>query len=730
MAETRVNVFDPSGKYGTIEESELEAALAQGFRLASEKEQRFEHLKDTADGAVGATAALTTSALNQITFGASDKLVEEFFPEQKEIIDAAREANPTASAIGTGGGFLAGATGLLAKGALAVGEKAAATVAAKGGSAVAQTAARIGAEGVVAAAPVAGVELLAGDPEEAAETLLFGGVTGVALGAGGKYALDKSQPLRTLLKTKAAGAEQGLVDAVDRASTFANAKAAGFTKGMIAKAGLERTKELADFAQEKGLVKLFSKADDTFQIVDELRAREGKTIGKLLRVVDKESDSLVDSATLLETIRNQIEIPQGELMKPERNAFRRAFNDIFEVVTEQVGIGDVSVRRLRGDVKLTELQRLKTSLGDYAYRDWSQVRPARELVARMERIVDQTIDDSLEKASSNLTAAWRTAKSDYRNYKDLLMPFKNQFATEVGNKLIGPSDMAAGIIGATQGGAKGALFGWILNEARQRYAAKAASTVLSGINRSLQSRDELITKRVSDFLKKAPKVPSGTRAKSISSGLEFFDSKRDKAEQIEELSQRLDSLAVSPDRLMNELSAATEDITEADAGVGAQLQSQSVRAIEYLRTHIPRNQSPSNPFEKSRFRPSSREVASFEKRLKAALDPYSVLDDLQKGKLARESVETLQAVYPYFHSRVSEELVSQASERKRELSFDERLRLSLLLGMPIEASARTENVTYYQSLYGQETQAERQGTGKDINIAENSLTTTQRIAAR
>ncbi len=733
MAE-KVAVYNRDGVFGTLDlndESELQAAIAEGFRVASPEEQKNEQLKYIASGPVGKVAAATTSALDAASFGASDYLVQKFFPEAFEIVEAAREENPISSGVGTAAGMVGSVASPLAKAATKVGEKAAVEVAGIVGSGVAgkaaQTAAKLGAEGLAVSSPLAISQAVLGDVDEAGETLMYGSFGSAAAGGSvslvGSAAKAGANRLAQFLKPATSKVAGAVANTLEKQEVYQGAKALGFNKSMIAKAGIDRTRELVQFAKDRDLFKLTQSAVDDLKAVEALRKAEGEKIGQVFKNIDSSGKYFVDGTKLLDRIKQGVQIPRGELLAPERNAYNKALKDVLLTVTNKSGA-------VKEKIKFRDLQRLKSNLGDYAYNDFAQVRPGRKLVAKIERLVDETIDDSLdwaERSYPDQAAIWRDAKLEYRGYSDLIKPLKNRMDSEMGNQLVRPSNIGFAAAGAAAGGGPGMILGYALNEARQTYGAKAATLILGKVNSLINSRNNVISKGVNRYFDLIGKVPDGVRPVALGEVTRSLDEKQSRSlEDVRELSRTLaEDISANPDRL----SSAVEDIAGVDDALSSTVQQRLIAAAEHLRQHVPKPNRVGSPFLEEIYAPSDKEVASFERRLAVALDPHVVIGDLQNGTLSTESIDTLKQLYPHFHRQLSQTIVDTAATRKKKLSFEQRVQLSYILGTEFDEVLKPENVALFQKNFAVSQQENQRKTGKRLE-APNLATDVERITNR
>jgi hypothetical protein len=161
------------------------------------------------------------------------------------------------------------------------------------------------------------------------------------------------------------------------------------------------------------------------------------------------------------------------------------------------------------------------------------------------------------------------------------------------------------------------------------------------------------------------------------------------------------------DKTRRELLTSVEDINgtsrrfELDAGgldehapeVAEALIEKRLQVLDYLTQQMPKDPSESiNPLN-SDWTPSEYEIRQYRKVVEAARKPLSVLEDLKRGTVSPKSVQTVRDLYP----QIYRSMVEQAAEvvQDRSLPYSKRIRLSVLLGVPMD---RTMTKPYLQTL--------------------------------
>lgn len=113
----------------------------------------------------------------------------------------------------------------------------------------------------------------------------------------------------------------------------------------------------------------------------------------------------------------------------------------------------------------------------------------------------------------------------------------------------------------------------------------------------------------------------------------------------------------------------------------------SVEAVNYLLSVMPKPLTPNNPLVKNKnYKPSSMEMTKFSRQVKTALNPLSVIEDLNDGTLSKDQVEVLANVYPQLLDEIRYRVTDAVAENPAQIPYNKRLKLSLLLGLDLDPS--------------------------------------------
>lgn len=216
---------------------------------------------------------------------------------------------------------------------------------------------------------------------------------------------------------------------------------------------------------------------------------------------------------------------------------------------------------------------------------------------------------------------------------------------------------------------------------------------------------------------------------------------RDRQEAFRVRSGEIVALMSDPDAMADRLTANIGELEQIAPRAAEQTAALSAKVVAHLYAKLPKKVGGGNTLTPlaDDWRPSGAEIARFARHYGAAIDPLSVLEDLENGTLSREAVETLRELYPDLHAKIVARIAEKAGSRSQPLPYALRRQLSLLFGTPLDPSMRPERILLHQSALmsgqGQPVPSpgapqQRRGGGAKwsrVKLSESMRTRTQRI---
>lgn len=161
----------------------------------------------------------------------------------------------------------------------------------------------------------------------------------------------------------------------------------------------------------------------------------------------------------------------------------------------------------------------------------------------------------------------------------------------------------------------------------------------------------------------------------------------------------------------------------------------AVRGVTFLASKLPPSgidpTSLTPQLEKPDRMTSDIAITKWMKYKRAVDNPLSVLADAKSGKLTPEAVEAVKFVYPKIYEQLCDTVVRATVDAKRPLSYQESIRVGILLDRPTDWSMTPKAQKAIQGTYLPPTPAPKSvSSGAQINISEDTMTSTERAAYR
>jgi hypothetical protein len=195
---------------------------------------------------------------------------------------------------------------------------------------------------------------------------------------------------------------------------------------------------------------------------------------------------------------------------------------------------------------------------------------------------------------------------------------------------------------------------------------------------------------------------------------------------------KLEDLAANPQKVFDHVVDATSGASN-DPALQSALQSKGIQAANYLIEKMPKKPDTQNIFgATSTYKPSDQELSKWNRYVRAVDNPMTILDDLNAGILTPESVDAVRVNYPEIYGQISQKMIGKLSEVKKPISYQAKMQVSTLLGIPVTSALGPK---FIQAMQGninsepQEQQPKRINAGQvgKSKFSERSLTPTQSL---
>ncbi len=288
----------------------------------------------------------------------------------------------------------------------------------------------------------------------------------------------------------------------------------------------------------------------------------------------------------------------------------------------------------------------------------------------------------------------------------------------------------SGNMGALQIGGLGALaLGPIGGVAGLLASPSSSVRMLGAIERMVRGTDGRIASSVRSFLtggretaRRGASIAARATRRAASTGVQAY------RERIARLDESHDA-----GRRAAELAESTGPLGRAAPRIQRAVQDRASQADAYLRGVRPRGMTTRGTLvvRPREHVPSRHEIDRFMRSAQAVDDPQSVIDGLAHGELTREGVDALRAVYPALYQRLVRQVVDDLARGDVDPSYQTRIQLGMLLGVPTDPSLAPESIAMLQMTHALASPTpQATATQRVPDIASAYASDTDRIAAR
>ena len=680
--------------------------------------------------------ALLGSAASAATFGLSDRALVNAGVDPERLRETRERAPYAASEIGTGVGILGPAIATMGSSAVAQGAALPAKALGAVGTAaetatlatakkylpataakIAATTARNAAEGAAIGTGQLISDIALENKDLSAESIaattgvgaLMGGGFGVALGTASAAAPKVTGAFKGLkqgLKNIKGQAIDPLLDPVEASLETVAGTAAGRQK--VREVLGKRVDELPDYLKADLDIGYSSTAGSLANKNAQVLKETGEQIGAVSRAIDDitiATGSPVSRAevydnliTRLDDIESKIG-PAQHTSTAERRIVQRYRRDL------------VNLSKSADNFSFDELNELRKQYARKKFKGGGALESFEANLANALRGETREILDVVAaKVEPTLGGQLKQLNRKYHLGTTIDKPLRN--AAERAPDLTTPFAFAASTVG------KVARNTVVLQDLANK-AAQVQATINKGVDAAMLPRP---SKRNTELVSNAILVKSGLA----------FDAEKQKApktrlEAFKNVQANLTNLINDEEAAVGLLARKTARVANADPEVGMVLQQRIANTVQFLNSKLPKSAVLPGAFQRP-YQPSSLELAKFERYVQVAEAPLTILEEVKNGTLTREHVEALQALYPEIYRQVQQRIMSNITSGKWSLSYERRLQLGILLGVPADSSLQPESVAQLQSNFATEEAEEPRAKGLDqLDMSNRAETGVRRI---
>jgi hypothetical protein len=500
-------------------------------------------------------------------------------------------------------------------------------------------------------------------------------------------------------------------------------KAAGFERGSIKRYSPEMQEQIANNIFDKKLLE--GPKGEFADRVGALEKDSGKRIGDLNKNIDsflvEKPELLAEHGINPTELAGKLKQELGTGMNLDAPIFAQENHVINQIVDSVAAFGDKPVNASKAQEIVSMMNKYSDAYKFNAAEPntLNQIRKASRGMIRGE--IDKFLNNLAPEMDQDLFAQSIKARQDFQLAKQLEKPLANTANKAAGNRFFGAGDtlLAAGSIPAIAasvhpvlGAAK--LAGGIL--VKRWLESEGLAKVATGLKRIARedpdsighmlgfNANQRLTKTLSLIKPMLEGVPARVSVKGAQNVMASLLGDKAKGlssdQQWTAVNDKLNSLA-NTSQLVDHTAALAAPIQNASDALGTAYQQKNIDAIAYLQSQLPKNPNPvSVPFQSQTWKPTKEQKKEFLDKASVVQHPFSVLDHYKNDTLNQHHMQALTAVYPKIHAEIVAEINKVGnSPDGPKLSFEKRLRVSLLTGANLDPSLDPSTAKQLQSMY-------------------------------
>lgn len=770
------NIVGPDNKAGSVSGSQLSEYLNSGYHLESPKEAKVNSYLERNQGIGGSAKAAAAGFANELTFGAAGAT---YSPELQALQKEHNVASGLGSTLGFGASMALPIYGELGR----VGEAAASAVrlgrAAEEvglGTKILSSAAKLGTESTLLAAPQAITEASLGDPTEAGEHLLYGLGAGAALGA----AIPVFKPVASILGQalgKPIGLDLAANHPLDKMVTDQTMRSLMYGSDKRAAQQLEHVGEdaISNYLHANNLVKQVGEDFTSYgqKILNE-KDNVGQQIGNIYQQLDTLGAQAEPTSKLIDKIKTDIIDPLKKVAtkQPEVRALEQYTNDLNNasalIAGDKVGLNKemdiltslkssnaspdlINAQQNKIDqltnhladnhnLSLTELWQQRQALDQKIFAEKRAAignpSPIHEELTKVRNLIQDEINSKANSlvGQENFTDKLDNLNKQFRYLNTVEDVVDNSAAAEKSRRNFSLSDYLTGGFGGVSASAAfshpfGAVSGLAGGVANKFLRENGNSLIAQYGNKLSVYLADLAKKEAQGQLDKIPAAlkylvsnKTATVPQAASSAFTQLLGTEHKSDEqaFDDLNNKVNVAIQNPNQ---HIDGINQFFASGAPNIANAYQQQNQKVINYLYNALPKNPSAPQPFQTSKWKPSKQELRNLKDKVNIINNPYNSIDLLKNGRLNNNHVDALKNVYPSVYNNMVNQIMQYGSQNPK-MPYKYKLQLSLLTGVDLDDSLK--NVSFYQSAYAENDNPK--ANGAKIDLPGSEPTQQQRIS--
>lgn len=207
-----------------------------------------------------------------------------------------------------------------------------------------------------------------------------------------------------------------------------------------------------------------------------------------------------------------------------------------------------------------------------------------------------------------------------------------------------------------------------------------------------------------------------------------------KKKKFEDLKKSAVDYVTNPQSIMDMVAKNIEPLSKTGApNVANEAIMQISKQLKYINDIAPKAIRASNNFHKVDYVAPAAEVAKFNRKMEILTNPFSIFDRIKDGTLNKDHIESMTANYPVLMQAIKGRVMNHVMDNQMDMNFQQRLKMSLLMGYDVDGSTTPESLVSYQNAFANMPAIDENGDElmqsglMKMNPAESAATPSQKM---
>ncbi len=193
----------------------------------------------------------------------------------------------------------------------------------------------------------------------------------------------------------------------------------------------------------------------------------------------------------------------------------------------------------------------------------------------------------------------------------------------------------------------------------------------------------------------------------------------------------LAAIAANPLAAQKKLNDNLKPVRQANFPTGDEAEMHAVAVAQKLYDEAPKDPGNMRRLGKSVWKPSEADIIKFTSYMRGALDPVGVYERAVSGGITPQEAKAVRDLYPATFSQIQYAIASDLPAIQDKSKYDQRVRLTILFGVPVDTLASKHNVDFVQQQFADRAGPDSQSV--DLNAGafkDTPPTQAQKLASR